>query len=101
MTNGDKSVPTANRRWLTIVALLAAFVGLVAFAFAIKAIGDFWNPAVPLRFAILAEVFLCSMALVGMGIGMSFLWFAWRGLKKRNAANSPPNHTYPFSNSRQ
>jgi hypothetical protein len=41
------------------------------------------------------------MALVGMGIGMSFLWFAWRGLKKRNAANSPPNHTYPFSNSRQ
>jgi hypothetical protein len=66
-----------------IVGVLGVLAGLVAVGFAIEAISDFGNPAVPVRFAILAEVLLCSMAFFGLALGISLLRMAWNGRDER------------------
>ena len=69
-----------------IVGVLGVFGGVVAVGYAIEAIGDFGNPAVPVRFAILGEVFLCSMAFFGLALGIFSLRMArnGRGEQKNN-----------------
>ena len=68
--------------WVYLVCSVASlYVG-----YAIEAIGDFGNPAVPVRFAILGEVFLCSMAFFGLALGIFSLRMArnGRGEQKNN-----------------
>jgi hypothetical protein len=63
----------------SIVGAIAVFAGLVAVAYSIEAIQDFWNPAVPLRLAILGEFVMCSMAFAALTIGLRLLRFTWGG----------------------
>ena len=66
-----------------IVGVLGVLAGLVAVGFAIEASSDFGNPAVPVRFTILAEFLLCSMAFLGLALGISSLRMAWDGRDER------------------
>jgi cytochrome bd-type quinol oxidase subunit 2 len=65
------------------MGVLGVLAGLVAVGFAIEGISDFGNPAVPVRFTILGEVLLCSMAFFGLSLGISSLRMAWNGRDER------------------
>lgn len=61
------------------LGVIAVFAGLIALAYAIEAIEDFSNPAVPFRLAAVGELIMFSIALAALGIGIRFLRFGWRG----------------------
>lgn len=66
------------------MGVIGAFAGLVALAYAIEAIQDFTNPAVPVRLAILGEFIMCSMAFGGLTIGIGLLRFSISGRSERS-----------------
>jgi hypothetical protein len=57
--------------------------GVVAVAYAIEAVQDFANPAVPLRLAIFSEFIMCSMAFAALAIcATAAIRMAWRERRK-------------------
>ena len=65
------SKATWKRIIVGILSVLAVLAGLVALAYAIWDIGDFWNPAVPFRFNVVGETFMFSTSLTGLGMGIT------------------------------
>jgi hypothetical protein len=74
----------SKRMVAAVVGVIAVFAGLVTLAYAIEAIQDFRNPAVPVRLAILGEFIMCSMALAALTIAMRLLRFSFSGRSDRS-----------------
>lgn len=72
-----------NAKWKRVPAgvlgLVAAFAGALAIIYAISGLEDFWNPAVPLRLAIVGELLMCSMAFGALTIAIRLVRFSISG----------------------
>ena len=62
------------------------FAGLVGVVYIIEALEDFWNPAVPVRLAVLGVFLMCSMAFAALTIGVRLLRFSISGRSGRSAS---------------
>jgi hypothetical protein len=65
----------AKRIMASALGTLALAASVVGLAHSIEGLDDFWNPAVPLYFAIIGEVLMVSMTLAATGFGVRFLFF--------------------------
>jgi hypothetical protein len=70
----------------SVLGVLAFFAGLLATVFTIEGFEDFRTPAVSFGVAAIGEILMGSTALTGLGMGIRFLRFAWRGRDERNSS---------------
>ena len=79
-----------NAKWKRmpagVLGLLAAFAGALAIIYAISGFEDFWNPAVPLRLAIVGELCMCSMAFGALAIAIRLVRFSISGRSDKGSS---------------
>jgi hypothetical protein len=74
----------AKRIIAGVLGLLAVFASLLPVGYAFEIFKDFQNPDVPFWPNVLAELFMCSIALAGLWIGIHFLRFASSGRNQQS-----------------
>jgi len=80
----------AKRIVLGILGAIAAFGSLLPLVYAFEIFKDFKNPEISFWPNVLGELLKCSIALVGLWIGIRFLRFAGSGRTKEGSSLARP-----------